>query len=158
MRKFVLSVAAAASALAVAAPAAAQYYPAPPVQGYGYGNGYGYNNVGTFRALQARVDNVERQINRLDRRDRIGNREADRLRREANRIENRLHKAARYGLNPYESNDIHRRVAVLEQRVNFAASNGWSRYGNRYGWNGYSDRDHDGRNDRYEDDGGRRHD
>ena len=156
MRKFVLSVAAAASALAVAAPAAAQYYPAPPVQGYGYGNGY--NNVGTFRALQARVDNVERQINRLDRRDRIGNREADRLRREANRIENRLHKAARYGLNPYESNDIHRRVAVLEQRVNFAASNGWSRYGNRYGWNGYSDRDHDGRNDRYEDDGGRRHD
>ena len=158
MRKFVLSVAAAASALAVAAPAAAQYYPAPPVQGYGYGNGYGYNNVGTFRALQSRVDNVERQINRLDRRDRIGNREADRLRREANRIENRLHKAARYGLNPYESNDIHRRVAVLEQRVNFAASNGWSRYGNRYGWNGYSDRDHDGRNDRYEDDGGRRHD
>jgi hypothetical protein len=154
MRKFVLSLAAAASALAVAAPAAAQYYPAPPVQGYGYG----YNNLGTFRALQARVDNVERQINRLDRRDRIGNREADRLRREANRIENRLHKAARYGLNPYESNDIQRRVAVLEQRVNFAASNGWSRYGNRYGWNGYSDRDHDGRNDRYEDDGGRRHD
>jgi tetrahydromethanopterin S-methyltransferase subunit G len=154
MRKFVLSVAAAASALAVAAPAAAQYYPAPPVQGYGYG----YNNLGTFRALQARVDNVERQINRLDRRDRIGNREGDRLRREANRIENRLHKAARYGLNPYESNDIHRRIAVLEQRVNFAASNGWSRYGNRYGWNSYSDRDHDGRNDRYEDDGGRRHD
>ena len=152
MRKFVLSLAAAASALAVAAPAAAQYYPAPPVQGYGY------NNLGTFRALQARVDNVERQINRLDRRDRIGNREADRLRREANRIENRLHKAARYGLNPYESNDIHRRIAVLEQRVNFAASNGWSRYGNRYGWNSYSDRDHDGRNDRYEDDGGRRHD
>jgi len=154
MRKVVLSLAAAVSALAVAAPAAAQYYPAPPVQGYGYG----YNNLGTFRALQARVDNVERQINRLDRRDRIGNREGDRLRREANRIENRLHKAARYGLNPYESNDIHRRIAVLEQRVNFAASNGWSRYGNRYGWNSYSDRDHDGRNDRYEDDGGRRHD
>jgi tetrahydromethanopterin S-methyltransferase subunit G len=152
MRKFVLSLAAAASALAVAAPAAAQYYPAPPVQGYGY------NNLGTFRALQARVDNVERQINRLDRRDRIGNREADRLRREANRIENRLHKAARYGLNPYESNDVQRRIAVLEQRVNFAVSNGWSRYGNRYGWNTYSDRDHDGRNDRYEDDGGRRHD
>jgi len=158
MRKFVLSLAAAASALAVAAPAAAQYYPAPPVQGYGY------NNLGTFRALQARVDNVERQINRLDRRDRIGNREADRLRREANRIENRLQRAARYGLNPYESNDIQRRVAVLEQRVNFAASNGWSRYGNRYGWNGnygyngnngdYRDRDRDGRNDRWEDDQG----
>ena len=60
MRKFVLSLAAAASALAVAAPAAAQYYPAPPVQGYGYG----YNNLGTFRALQARVDRAGSHMSR----------------------------------------------------------------------------------------------
>src|SRR5256885_690893 len=82
---------------AIAPPAAAQYYPQQPYaqpygygQGYGqpgYGNGYGYNNYGQIRALQARVDMIERQINILDRRDRIRDRSADRLRDEANRIE-----------------------------------------------------------------------
>ena len=38
----------------------------------GYNNGYGFqNNWGQVRALQARINNVERQINRLDRRDRL---------------------------------------------------------------------------------------
>jgi hypothetical protein len=160
MRKFVISLVAAGSALAFATPAAAQYYPAPPPPAYGapYGNAYGYNNFGQVRALQVRINGIERQINRLDRRNRIGDREADRLRREANRIERRLRSVGRNGLNPYEANDIHRRVAVLEQRVQFAVSHGWNRYGSRYGWNSYSDRDRDGRNDRFEDDGGRRHD
>jgi hypothetical protein len=159
MRKFVLSLAAAGAALAVASPAAAQYYPGP--YGAPYGNAYGYNNFGQVRALQVRLNAIERQINRLDRRNRVGDREADRLRREADRIENRLHGAARGGLNPYEFNDIQRRIAVLEQRVQYAVNNGWNRYGSRYGWNGnygYSDRDRDGRDDRYEDDHGWRHD
>lgn len=159
MRKFVLSLAAAGAALAVASPAAAQYYPGP--YGAPYGNAYGYNNFGQVRALQVRLNAIERQINRLDRRNRVGDREADRLRREADRIENRLHRAARGGLNPYEFNDIQRRIAVLEQRVQYAVNNGWNRYGSRYGWNGnygYSDRDRDGRDDRYEDDHGSRHD
>ena len=159
MRKFVLSLAAAGAALAVASPAAAQYYPGP--DGAPYGNAYGYNTFGQVRALQVRLNAIERQINRLDRRNRVGDREADRLRREADRIENRLHRAARGGLNPYEFNDIQRRIAVLEQRVQYAVNNGWNRYGSRYGWNGnygYSDRDRDGRDDRYEDDHGSRHD
>ena len=159
MRKFVLSLDAAGAALAVASPAAAQYYPGP--YGAPYGNAYGYNNFGQVRALQVRLNAIERQINRLDRRNRVGDREADRLRREADRIENRLHRAARGGLNPYEFNDIQRRIAVLEQRVQYAVNNGWNRYGSRYGWNGnygYSDRDRDGRDDRYEDDHGSRHD
>lgn len=159
MRKFVLSLAAAGAALAVASPAAAQYYPGP--YGAPYGNAYGYNNFGQVRALQVRLNAIERQINRLDRRNRVGDREADRLRREADRIENRLHRAARGGLNPYEFNDIQRRIAVLEQRVQYAVNNGWNRYGSRYGWNGnygYSDRDRDGRDDRYEDDHGYRRD
>ncbi|HEY6661875.1 MAG TPA: hypothetical protein VIZ66_03030 [Sphingomicrobium sp.] len=165
MRKVLIALATAGAALAVATPAAAQYYPQPQPYGYGapYGNAYGYNNYGQSRSLHARINQVERQINRLDKRDRIGNREADRLRREANRIEDRLRRAGRNGLNPYEANDIARRVAVLEQRVNYAVSNGWNRYGGRYGWNGnygYNnyDRDRDGRDDRYEDDQGRRHD
>jgi len=53
---------------------------------------------------------------------------------------------------------VQRRIAILEQRVRFAHSYGWNRYGSQYGWNTYSDRDRDGRNDRYEDDRGRRRD
>jgi len=146
MRKIVLSIAAAVAALIAASPAAAQYYPQPQPYGYnnGYGNGYnnGYNgygngfqgNWGQVRALQARIDNVERQINRLDRRDRIGGRSADRLRDEANRIEDRLHRSARNGLNPYEMREIQVRIARLEQRVQYSLANG-------YGGNGYGNRD-----------------
>jgi hypothetical protein len=163
MRKVLIALAAAGSALAFASPAAAQYYPAPPPPGYNqpYG-GYGYNNYGQVRALHARINNVERQINRLDRRDRIGEREADRLREQANRIERRLRHATGNGLKPYEANDVARRIAFLEQRVQFAVNNGWRNYGRRFGWNNwngyYSDRDRDGRNDRYEDDQGYRRD
>src|SRR3954452_1085309 len=80
MRKVLISLAAAGTALAFATPAAAQYYPQPQPQPYGYGApqyGYGYNNnYGQVRALQYRIDAVQRQINRLDRRDRIRDRSA----------------------------------------------------------------------------------
>ena len=46
--------------------------------------------------------------------------------------------------------------------MQFAANNGWRRYGGHYGWNNwngyYADRDRDGRNDRYENDRGWDHD
>ncbi len=171
MRKVLISLAAAASALAFAAPAAAQFYPGQPY-GAPYGNAYGYNNYGQVRSLQVRVDAVERQINMLDRRDRIRDRDADRLRDEANNIERRLHRAARYGLNGYEAQDINVRIARLEQRVRYSlARSGRYGYGNGYGWNGYGnngyngygnngyyDRDRDGRDDRYENDHGYDHD
>jgi hypothetical protein len=141
MRKIILSIAVAGAALVAASPAAAQFYPQPQPAPYGYNNGYGNNNGygynnnwGQVRALQARINNVERQIDRLDRRDRIGNRSADRLRDEANRIENRLHRSARNGLNPYEMRDIQVRIARLEQRLQYSLANG-------YGRNGYGDRD-----------------
>ena len=128
MRKFVLSLAAAGAAVVAASPAAAQYYPASRnVPAYGYGYGYG-----EVRALQVRLDNVERQISRLDRRDRIGDRSADRLRDEANRIERRLHDRARGGLNPYEARDIQYRIQRLEQRVQFAMNDRYGRYGDRW--------------------------
>jgi hypothetical protein len=153
MRKIVLSIAAAGAALVAASPAAAQYYPQP--QPYGYNNGYGNNgygnngygnngygnngygfqgNWGQVRALQARIDRVEQQIDRLDRRDRIGGRGADRLRDEANRIEDRLHRAARGGLDPREAGDLQYRIQRLEQRVQYTLAN-------NYGRNGYGDRD-----------------
>jgi hypothetical protein len=156
MRKFVLSIAAAGAAVVAASPAAAQFYPQP--QAAPYGNAYGYNNGwGQARALQVRLDQIERQIARLDRRDRIGDRSANRLRDEANSIERRLHRAARNGLNPYEANDLQTRIARLEQRVQYSLAN---RNGYRSaGYNGYAyDRDRDGRDDRYEDDHGRERD
>ena len=130
MRKIVLSIAAAGAAFIAASPATAQYYPQP--QPYGYNNGV-RNGFGQVRALQVRIDNVERQINRLDRRDRIRDRSADRLRRDADRIEDRLHRAARNGLDPREANEISYRIQRLEQQVQSAIANGYGRYGDRDG-------------------------
>ena len=74
MRKVLISLAVAASALAVATPASAQYFPAPQ------GNAYGYNNnYGQARRLDARIDAIQRQIQRLDRRNILSDREARRL-------------------------------------------------------------------------------
>lgn len=141
MRKLVLSLAAAGAALAVAAPAAAQYYPAP--QPYGYG--YGLNNYGQVRALQARVDAIQYQIRQLDRRNVIRDGSAKRLKEESRRIENRLRQASRYGLNPYEANDIQQRLARLEQRTQYAMASRYGRYGQygSYGREGRHDRDDD---------------
>ena len=156
MRKFVIALAAAGTALAVATPAAAQYYPAP-APAYGY-NGYVYGNYGQLRTLQARLDAVQYQIRRLDRRDIIRDDSADRLREDSNRIERRLHQAARHGgLNPYETGDISNRIARLEQRVQYAAGRRYGGYGDNGGY-GYADRDRDGRDDRYENDRGWSHD
>ena len=151
MRNVLITVAAAASALAVAAPASAQYYPAP--QGYGYGYN---NNYGGVRGLQVRIDRLQQRIAQFDNRDRISEREARRLREESRDIERRLHRSARNGLNRQEYASITTRVQRLEQRIFRDA-----RDGNRYGYNAggsWSDRDRDGRNDRYEDDRGYRHD
>jgi hypothetical protein len=160
MRKFVLSIAGAGAAIVLATPAAAQYYPQAQPYGYGGYNGYANNNYGQVRSLQARIDAVQYQIKRLDRRDRIRDGSADRLRSESRSIENRLHRAGRYGLNPYEANDISNRIARLEQRVQIAMNQRFGRgyNGYAYGGNGYSDRDRDGRDDRYENDHGQRHD
>ncbi len=158
MRKVLISLAAAGAALAIATPAAAQF---PGQYGAPYGNAYGYNNYnyGQVRALQARIDRIEWQINRLDRRDRIRDRSADRLRDEANNIERRLRHAARDGMSPWEAQDIQVRIARLEQRVQYSMAGRYGRNGyNGYSNNGYYDRDRDGRDDRYENDHGYDHD
>jgi hypothetical protein len=155
MRKIVLSLAAAGAALIAASPATAQYYPQQQsygYSGYGYNNGFGFNNgFGQVRALQVRIDNVERQINRLDRYNRIGDGRADQLRFEAKQLERQLRYSARNGLNPYEARDIELRIARLEQRVQYSLASGYGRYGYGNGYNGYGyDRDRDGRDDRWE--------
>jgi predicted RNase H-like nuclease (RuvC/YqgF family) len=153
MRKFLISAAIAATALTAAAPAAAQYgQPYAP-----YGNAYGYNNYGHIRSLEARVAQLQRQIVRLDQRNILSNREAARLRAEALDVRNDLRRAARDGFNQREANRFHQRIAQLEFRIQREARD-WDRRDNRYGDRNWSDRDRDGRNDRYEDDRGRDHD
>ena len=168
MRTLLISAAIAVSALTAAAPAAAQWAP-PPVYGsqYGspYGNAYGYNaNYGQVRSLQARVDNLQRQIHRLDQRNVLSNREAARLMDDSRDLERRLYRSARYGLNGQERYAIETRLARLEQRLWRDARDG-NRYGDRrYGerdWDRdgkWADRDRDGRDDRWENDQGHDHD
>jgi len=142
MRKFVISLAAAGAALVVASPAAAQYYPQQQYgygqQPYGYNGGYGYNGFnngyGQVRALQARIDAVQNRIRYMG----VRGKSAQRLRDESRSIERRLRSAQYNGLNPYEANDIQRRIARLEQRVNYAMQRGYGRYGNAGYGNGYT--------------------
>jgi hypothetical protein len=159
MRKFLIPAALMASTLAVAAPAAAQWVPAPqPGYGQPYGNAYGYNNYGQVRRLQVRIDMIQRQISRLDYRNVLSEREAGQLRYESRILEQRLARAARYGLNGQERFNIERGIQRLEYRVQ-RESRDWN---NRYGYNGYNngyaDRDRDGLDDRYERDHGRDYD
>jgi len=153
MRNYLISAAIAASTVALASPAAAQYYPQP--QGYAYG----YNNQGQARALLVRVNQIQRQIERFDARDRITEREADRLRREAHELRNRVRVASFNGLSFRERQAIEYRIARLEQRVHRDVVDG-NRWGSRapmytnVGW----DRDRDGFDDRYERDRGTNYD
>lgn len=156
MRKVLISAILAASTLAIAAPAAAQWN--QPAYGAPYGNAYGYDNRGQVRSLMVRLNNLERQIVQLDRRNILSNREANRLRSQANQIKRQLRVVSRNGLNRNESRNIQLRIARLEQNIRYQANDG-NRYGYRNdGYGNAYDRDRDGRDDRYEDDRGTRHD
>lgn len=128
MRKMIFTLAAAGAALAVASPAGAQYYPGPqPGPGYGYGHG----NWQQVRELRARIDMIKGQIVRLDHREAIGNRAADRLMHEANEIDRRLRDRARDRLDPREAGDIQYRVQRLEQQVQWARERRQDRFRDR---------------------------
>ena len=157
MRKFVISAALLASTVAVGAPASAQWYPPQP-QGYAYGYN---NNYGQVRRLQVRIDQIQRQIRQLDRRNVLSNREARRLSDEARSLEYRLRQLGYNGLNGRERYDIERRIARLEQHVYREARDGNNWRNDRYGRGGYGynyDRDRDGLDDRYERDRGTNYD
>ena len=180
MRKFLMSAAVAASALAVASPAAAQYAPPP---GYGYNSGYGYNqgyganwlfNFGDqryARMMQDRVQRIRTDVRNMGAQRILSFREARNLDSQARNLQDRIFRASRNGLNRNETRNLDRSVRRLEERV-VREANDWNgrrgvrrynaynynQYWTQYGANAYGDRDHDGRNDRYEDDHGTRHD
>ena len=147
MRKFLISAAIATATVAAAAPAAAQW--APP-----HGNAYGYNNYGQVRRLEARVDQIRRQIHQLDRRNILSDREARRLGEEARDLDRRINILARNGFSGRDRFEVERRIARLEQRIYRDVNDGRGHNGYGNGYNGF-DRDRDGRDDRYEDDRGR---
>ena len=134
MRKFLISIAAAASTVALAAPASAQYFPQP--QGYAYGyQSHARVNFAHARALQARVDHVQREIRRLAQYRMISPREYRTLRAESRQIERSLRRNARdgYGLNPREAYNVERRIARLEYRLARDVRDGRRfAYGRRY--------------------------
>lgn len=127
MRKLVIALAAIGTAMIGATPAVAQYYPAPPAAPYGM-----HGSWGEVRALQGRIENIRQQIGRLDRRDAISGHTADRLLREADKIERRLYGKTRDGLDPREAGDIQYRLQRLEQRVQFALNDRYDRYAYRW--------------------------
>ena len=147
MRKFLISAALVSATIVAAAPASAQW--ARPVP---QGNAYGYNNQGQVRRLEVRVDQIRRQIERLDRRNIISDREARRLAEDARDLDRRINMLARNGFNNRDRYEVERRLARLEQRLQRDVNDG--RNGSGYGY-GAPDRDRDGRDDRYEDDRGR---
>ena len=151
MRKFLISAALLASTARRCSPRCRAVGAAGP-QGYGYG----YNNYGQVRRLEARVDQIRRQIRQLDRRNILSDREARRLGDEARYLDQRINVLARNGFNGRDRYDVERRLARLEQRI---APRGQRRQPPRLITATHSfDRDRDGRDDRYEDDRGRDHD
>jgi len=163
MRKFLISAAVAASALAVATPAAAQYQPILRSQpGYAWGYGNNYNYYGHARALQARVDQVQREISRLAQRRMITRNEHANLQRDARTVEQRLRRDARdgRGITASEMYNTEHRLARLEQKIarDVRDGRGWNNASYGYNNGAYYDRDRDGRDDRYENDRGTRHD
>ena len=130
MRKVLISLAAAAATLAVAAPASAQW--AQPRVPYGNANGYGAN-YGQVRALQARIDQIQRQITFLAQRRMITRYEYDSLIRQSGQVEGNLRHNGRdgRGLNQREFYNTQLQIARLEQNVQRQVRDGrqW-----RYRW------------------------
>lgn len=155
MRKLLISLAAAGTALGMATPAAAQYYQQPYYGGqpYGYnGFGYGYNNRAQ---MQRELQQIRYQADNLARQGRLTRYEARDLFGDIASAERSL-----YGSNnPWQARELSQKIARIRYELHrYADYDG--RHG--YGWNGYNngyyDRDRDGRDDRYEDDHGWRHD
>ena len=120
MKKLIIAAAVATSALTAAVPAAAQYNP---------GRGYGYNQGGLVQSYIVRADQLRQRIDQMDARDRISNREADRLRRAASDLQRRTRDYARNGLNNRERYELDQRFAQLQQAMRSERRDGNGRRG-----------------------------
>ena len=131
MRKFLIPIVAAASTLAIAAPASAQW--APPVYRYQpYNFNYGFNGFNFARSMQNRVQRIRNDIRVMDQRRVLSNREARSLDNQAARLQQRIWRASRNGIQPGEARSVENQIRNLEYRISREA-NDWDR---RYGRHG----------------------
>lgn len=156
MRMFLISLAAAASAVAMASPAAAQWGQ-PQGYAYGYNNPYNYGQV---RRFEVRIQQLRNDIRRFDAQGRLSRGDAARLDNAAAQLQGQLMYSARNGMTSRERRVLDYRIDRLRATMRNEMR---QLRGSRYRYGSYSnrhhyDRDRDGRDDRYEDDGGRRHD
>ena len=133
MRKFLIPIAAAASALAVAAPASAQYAQwAPPVYHYNpYNYGTGFSGINFARSMADRVQRVRMDIRVMRDRRVLSRGEARSLDNQAERLQRRIFRATRYGINPYEARSLENQIFNLQRRVAREA-NDWDRQYGRH--------------------------
>jgi len=137
MRKFLIPIVAAVSTLAIAVPASAQTW-APPVYRYQpYNFGYGYNGFNFARSMESRVQRIRGDIRAMDARRVLSNREARSLDKQAERLQRRIYRASRNGIQPYEARTVENQIRNLEYRVSREAMDwnnrvGGDRYGRRY--------------------------
>ena len=133
MRKFLIPIIAAASAFAVAAPATAQYVQwAPPVYQYNpYNYGHGFSGHNFARSMANRVQRVRTDIRVMRDRRVLTRNEARSLDNQARRLQDRIYRASRYGINAYEARSLETQIFNLQRHVAREA-NDWDR---RYGRN-----------------------
>ena len=115
MRKFLIS-ALLLSAAAAATPAAAQY-------DYDRQGRYDYDYRGG-QQIERQLGMIVERIDRAYQRRLISDREARRLRNEANDIGRRYDRYRRNGLNGYEHQDLQRRIQHLRQRLQWERREG----------------------------------
>jgi hypothetical protein len=130
MRKFLFPIVAAASTLAIAAPASAQW--APPAYRYQpYNYGYGYNGFNFARSMEARVQRLRGDIRGLEARRILGRGEARQLENQAERLQRRILRASRNGIQPGEARRVENQIRNLEFRISREATDRNNRPGYR---------------------------
>lgn len=131
MRKFLIPIVAAASTLAISAPASAQAW-SPPVYRYQpYNFNYGFNGFNFARSMQTRVQRIRNDIRVMDQRRVLSNREARTLDNQAARLQQRIWRASRNGIQSGEARSVENQIRNLEIRISREATDWNNRYGRR---------------------------
>lgn len=135
MRKFLVPIVATVSTLAIAVPASAQSWAPPAYRYQPYNFNYGYNGFNFARSMAQRVQRLRNDIRAMDARRILSNREARSLDNQAQRLQHRIYRASRNGIQRGEARSVENQIRNLEYRITREATdwnNRYGRYGRRY--------------------------
>ena len=135
MRKFLVPIVGAVSALAIAVPASAQSWALPTYRYQPYNFNYGFNGFNFARSMVNRVQRLRNDIRAMDARRILSNREARSLDNQAERLQRRISRASRNGIQRGEARSVESQIRNLEYRISREATdwnNRYGRYGRRY--------------------------